>query len=51
MVVKILKGGKPGDMAVEGIAKTELYVNLKAAKAQGVTLSSDLISEAKEVIK
>ena len=51
MVVKILKGGKPGDMAVEGIAKSELYVNLKAAKAQGVTLSSDLIAEAKEVIK
>ena len=51
MVVKILKGGKPGDMAVEGIAKSELYVNLKAAKAQGVTLPADLIAEAKEVIK
>jgi len=51
MVVKILKGAKPGSMAVEGVAKTELYVNLKAAKAQGVTLSDALIGEAKEVIR
>jgi len=51
MVVKILHGAKPGDMAVEGVAKTELYVNLKAAKAQGVTLSDALIGEAKDVIR
>lgn len=51
MVVKILEGAKPGDLAVEGVAKTDLYVNLKAAKAQGVTLSDALISEATEVIR
>ncbi len=51
MVVKILQGVKPGDMAVEGVAKTDLYVNLKAAKAQGITLSDDLIGEAKDVIR
>lgn len=51
MVVKILNGANPGDMAVEGVAKTELYVNLKAAKAQGVTLSDALIGEAKDVIR
>lgn len=51
MVVKILQGAKPGDMAVEGVAKTDLTVNLGAAKAQGVTLSPELISEAKEVIQ
>jgi putative ABC transport system substrate-binding protein len=51
MVVSILQGTNPGDMAVEGVAKTELYVNLKAAKAQGVTLSDDLIGEAKDVIR
>lgn len=51
MVVKILKGSKPGAMAVEGVAKSELYVNLAAAKAQGVTLSDALIGEAKEVIR
>ncbi len=51
MVVKILGGANPGDMAVQGVAKTELYVNLKAAKDQGVTLSDALIGEAKEVIR
>lgn len=51
MVVKILKGAKPGDLAVQGVAKSDLYVNLKAAKAQGVTLSDALIGEAKEVIR
>ena len=51
MVVKILNGAKPGSMAVEGVDKTELYVNLKAAKAQGVTLSDALIGEAKDVIR
>ncbi|HEY9080805.1 ABC transporter substrate-binding protein [Magnetovibrio sp.] len=51
MVVKILKGAKPGDMAVEGVAKTDLYLNMKSAETQGVTLSQDLIGEAKEVIR
>lgn len=51
MVLKVLKGEKVGDMAVEGVAKSELYVNTKAAKAQGVTLSDALIGEAKEVIR
>ena len=51
MVVKILNGTNPGSMAVEGVGKTELYVNLKAAKAQGVTLSDALIGEAKDVIR
>ena len=51
MVVNILKGGKAGDIAVEGVGKTELYVNLKSAKKQGVTLSEQLISEAKEVVR
>ncbi len=51
MVVKILKGGKAGDMAVQGVAKTELYLNKKSAKKQGVTLSADLIKEAKEIVE
>ncbi|PCI41640.1 MAG: ABC transporter permease [Rhodospirillaceae bacterium] len=51
MVVKILKGAKPGSMAVEGVAKTELYLNLKSAKKQNITLSNKLISEAKEIIR
>lgn len=51
MVVNILKGAKAGDMAVETIAKTELYLNAKAAKAQGVSLPQDLLGEAKDVIR
>jgi len=51
MVVKILKGANPGDMAVEGNAMTDLYLNMKSAKAQGVTLSDALISEAKDIIR
>jgi len=51
MVMKILDGANPGDMPVEGVAKSDLFVNLSAAKAQGVTLSGDLIAEAKEVIQ
>lgn len=51
MVVKILNGANPGDMAVESNAQTDLYVNLKSAKSQGVSLSDALISEAKEVIR
>lgn len=51
MVVKILNGANPGDMAVEGVAKTDLYLNLKSAKSQKVTLSKKLIAEAKEIIR
>ena len=51
MVVKILKGEKAGNMAVQGVAKTDLHLNLKSAKSQGVTLSDALISEAKEIIR
>lgn len=51
MVLDILNGAKPGDMAVQGVAKTDLLVNVGAAKAQGVTLSPELIAEAKEIIE
>mgnify|MGYP000167810654 CR=1 FL=1 len=51
MVVKVLGGANPGDMAVEGVAKTDLYLNMQSAKTQGVTLSDALIGEAKEVIR
>lgn len=51
MVLKVLNGGNPGDMPVEGVAKSELYVNLTSAAAQGVSLPDDLVNEAKEVIR
>src|SRR5690606_5243571 len=50
MVVKILKGGKPGDLASETSAKLELFVNRSAAKKQGVTLSDAFVKSATQVI-
>lgn len=51
IVYQVLNGENPGDIAVEGVDKMELFVNPASAKKMGITLSSSLISEAKEVIK
>jgi len=51
IVARVLKGEKPGDIAVQGVEITELYVNPGAAAQMGVELSSDLVSKAKEVVK
>jgi len=51
MVIKILKGAKPGDLASETSDKLELYVNPGAAKKQGVTLSEDFIKSATQVVE
>jgi putative ABC transport system substrate-binding protein len=51
IVYKVLTGTNPGDIAVQGVDKMELFVNPVSAKKMGVTLSASLISEAKEVIK
>jgi putative ABC transport system substrate-binding protein len=50
-VDKILKGAKPGDMPVESSAKYNLLVNLKAAKAIGLTLPPALIRQADQMIE
>ena len=42
---------KPGDIAVQGVELTELYVHPGAAAQMGVELSSDLVGRAKEVVK
>jgi putative ABC transport system substrate-binding protein len=51
MVVRILKGEKPGDIASETSNKLSLHVNPGSAQKQGVTLAEDLIKDAAKVIE
>lgn len=51
VVVRILRGDKPGKIPVAVAEKTNLYVNPTIAKEMGLTIPEDVVSQADEVVK
>ena len=50
-MARVLKGEKPGDIAVQGVEITELFVNPKAAEAMGIAIPEAVVGRAKTVVR
>jgi putative ABC transport system substrate-binding protein len=50
-VDKILRGAKPADLPVEQPTKFDLFVNMKVAKALGLTIPQSILLQAGEVMQ
>jgi putative ABC transport system substrate-binding protein len=48
---RVLNGEKPIDMPVQQVTKVELFINLKTAKALGITVPLPLLGRANEVVE